>query len=69
MAHNIWNHIGCLSIFNEMQSMFCDKHLSVPSLDVMYMAVGVLLEYLIKIIGYVFQQGVCDIFVGKTVFM
>lgn len=69
MAHNIWNHIGCLSIFSGMQLTFCDEHLSVPSLDIMYVAVGVLPEYLIKIIGYVFEQGVCANFIGKTVLM
>lgn len=40
-----------------------------PSLDIMYMAAGVLPEYLIKIIGYVFEQGVCANFIGKTVLM
>lgn len=69
MAHNIWNHIGCLSIFNGMQLTFCDEHLSVPSLDTMYMAVGVYLEYMIKIIGYVFEQGVCTSCIGKAEFM
>ena len=57
-----------MSIFNGMQLTSCDEHLSVLSLDARYMAVGVLLEHLIKIIGYVFEQGICAKFIGKTVF-
>lgn len=61
MPHHILNCIGYLSIFKEMQVTFCDKYLSVPVLDTtyMYMVGGGLLEYLIKIIGYVLEQSVC----------
>lgn len=58
-----------LSIFNGMQLTSCDEHLSVLSLGTMYVAVGVLLGHLIKIIGYVFEQGICANSIGKTVFM
>lgn len=40
MSHNILNCIGYVSIFKEMQIMFCGKYLSVPVLDIMYIAGG-----------------------------
>lgn len=40
-----------------------------PSLGTKYVAVGVLLGHLTKIIGYVFEQGICANLIGKTVLM
>ena len=63
-CHNILNCIGYLSIFKEIQITFCGKYLSVLVLDTVH-GWGGLLEYLIKIIGYVLEQSVCTNFIGK----